>query len=77
VVGLALTEQLSHEDTPSKSGRIGVVGVSRPADNCVFALPARYTSHSVPDYLDEEEEDANEDFLLVISPCYNQVPASK
>jgi hypothetical protein len=38
--------------------------------------------HSVPggtDVLesDEEEEAEETDFLLVVSPCYNQVPASK
>jgi hypothetical protein len=77
VVGLALGAELAHEDTPSKGGRIGIVGVSRPADNRIFSLPAEYTGHSVPRQLDEEEEDIDVEFLLVVSPCYDQMPTSK
>jgi hypothetical protein len=81
VVGLALRAELSNEETPSKV-RLGIIGISRPVDERVFILPQKYTGHSVhgqPKALetDDEEDDEGKDFLLVVSPCYDQMPASK
>jgi hypothetical protein len=82
LVSVALRAELPTGETHSKA-RLGIIGTSRPADDRVFALPSRYTGHSVPGEfetmgtVDDEEEASNTDFLLVVSPCYGQIPKGK